>query len=141
VANEPLAPVTDDTRCELQYGLAMQAAKTVKTVSFVIALLGGDDQRHDTVNALFQAGFSGREIGAASETAELVVQDNALARADVAGHGLFDVLVAMGAPEQQARRFAREFAAHHTIVTVQTERPKEAAAILRQHAATSMGRW
>jgi hypothetical protein len=102
----------------------------------VIALLDGEDQRHDTVNALFQAGFSGREIGAASETAELVVQDNALARADVAGHGLFNALVAMGAPEPQARRFAREFAAHRTTVTVHaTDRPDEAAAILRHHAA------
>jgi hypothetical protein len=116
--------------------------QATKAVSVVIGVLADDDRRRKTVGALREAGFSGRDIGTASDTGELVVQDNALARADVADHGLFDVLVSMGAPEQEARRFAREFAAQRSIVLVQTtDRPNEATAILRHHAATSVRRW
>jgi hypothetical protein len=116
--------------------------QSTKEVSVVIGVLADDNHRRKTVGALRDAGFSGREIGAASDTGELVVQEDALARADVADHGLFDVLVGMGAPEREARRFTREFEAQRTIVTVQTtDRPNEAAAILRHHAATSVRRW
>jgi hypothetical protein len=116
--------------------------QSTKEVSVVIGVLADDNHRRKTVGALRDAGFSGREIGAASDTGELVVQEDALARADVADHGLFDVLVGMGAPEREARRFTREFEAQRTIVTVQTtDRPNEAAAILRHHAATSVRHW
>jgi hypothetical protein len=116
--------------------------RTRKTGSLVVGILAGDEQRQRTVGALRAAGFSGREIGSASDSGEVVVQDDALARADVAGRGLLAVLVGMGAPEQAAERLVREYAARRTVVTVQTsERVEEAAAILRQQAASLVRRW
>jgi hypothetical protein len=113
-----------------------------KAGSVVVGVVAGDDQRRRAVGALRAAGFSGREIGAANDTGDVIVQDDALARADVAGRGLYAVLVGMGAPEPAAHQLAREFANRRTVVTVQTsERLDEAAAILRQQAASLVRRW
>jgi hypothetical protein len=120
----------------------MQSRKADKASSMVIGVVSGDDRRRKTVGALRAAGFSGREIGAASDTGELVIQDDALARADVAGRGLFAVLVGMGAPEPAAERCAREFAAGRSVVTVQThDRVAEAEKILRQQSASLVASW
>ena len=120
----------------------MQSRKADTADSVVIGVIADDDRRRETVGALRAAGFSGREIGAASETGELVMQDDELARADVAGRGLFAVLLGMGAPEPAAQRCAREFAAGHSVVTVHTnDRLDEAATILRQQSASLVTRW
>jgi hypothetical protein len=112
------------------------------TQSIVVGILSDDDQAHKIVDDLRSAGFSTRDIGAASENGELVVQDNSLARADVAGHGLVDVLVGMGVPEQGARVCQRDFAARRTVLTVQTrDRANEVVKILQRNRAERVRRW
>ena len=108
----------------------------------VVGILLDQGQAHKTVDDLRSAGFSGSEIGTACDDGEMVVQENALARADVAGNGLLEALVGMGVPELDARACERDFAARRTVVTVQTsDRASEAVRILRRNHAATIRRW
>jgi hypothetical protein len=115
--------------------------RATRTRSVVVGTLD-DERAHKTIADLRNAGFDNQQIGLAMESGELIVQDAALARADVAGHGLVNVLVEMGVPEGDAGRYAQAFAASRAIVTVQTQdRSTEAATILRSNRAESVQHW
>jgi hypothetical protein len=108
----------------------------------VVGTLADDRQAHATLGELHKAGFRRDQTGLAIDTGDLIVQANALARADVADNGITRALVGMGVPRHDARTYEREFAACRAVVTVQTlDRPTEAAQILRRNRAHAVHRW
>ena len=112
------------------------------TASVVVGTLADPERAQHLLADLLQTGFGGQQLGLARATGELIVQDAALVRADVAGQGLARVLVGTGVPVGAARRYQRAFAAARTIVTVQTpDRSTEAASMLRAHRAAGVGQW
>jgi hypothetical protein len=110
--------------------------------SVVVGTLADDRQAHKTLGDLHHAGFETAQTGLAVKTEDLIVQTDALARADVADRGLVAALVSMGVPRKDATNYEREFAASRAVVTVQTvDRLTEAAQILRRNRAHEVHRW
>src|SRR5215211_7522662 len=104
--------------------------------SVVVGTLADDRQAHETLGQLRDAGFGTDQTGLALKTDDLIVQTDALARADVADRGLVDALVGMGVPRPDATNYERQFAARRAVVTVQApDRLTEAAQILRRNRA------
>jgi hypothetical protein len=83
-------------------------------------------------------GFDGDQIGLVTCGGGLMVQLNALARADAADRGLGTALCELGVPEPEARQYEREFELGRSIVTVKAAgRARYAATVLQRAAQPS----
>ena len=92
-------------------------------------------QARGALELLQREGFSLHELGLVTSNGELVDQVAMLAAADVADHGLSDVLVSMGLSRTSADEYAQHLDASRTIVTVAVpagRRPGQAARVLRR---------
>jgi hypothetical protein len=110
-----------------------EIAPVCRYADVVVGVFAVDDaERAEDALATFRRhGFGGDQIGLVRCTGAVLVQENALARADAADRGLSTALCELGVPEPEARQYQRELELGRSIVTVKAGgRARYAASVL-----------
>ena len=115
---------------------APRAIPPVRQYADVLVGVLDDAERAEQALATFRRnGFGGDQIGLVTCSGGLIVQENALARADAADRGLGTALCELGVPAPEARQYERELELGRSIVTVRaTGRARYAAGVLHRAA-------
>jgi hypothetical protein len=112
------------------------AIAPVRQYADVLVGVVDDSARAEQALATFRRnGFGGDQIGLVTCSGGLIVQENALARADAADRGLGTALCELGVPALDAHQYERELELGRSIVTVRAAgRARYAATVLHRAA-------
>jgi hypothetical protein len=109
------------------------------TQQLVVGVFRNHDQAEQAFNGLLQAGFDNHQIrfaeqGTTTGSGMLEKIKSAFTGQDMSASGIYDDLVMMGAPVEDARYYQSEFEVGHPIVAVLgTAGMQQAGTILAQH--------